>query len=120
MKQYKIFEGNTLQEAMDKLLKAGYFPVTNLKEAWDKKQELIPDGEIDTGVVVFQKGIIRKLAPEEAKDLKKLYANNGRLLFVGYNLSGFDGYGSLLLDDNARFLGVKEDEEQKHTNYCKI
>ena len=103
MKKYKIFEGNNLQEDMDKCLEEGYFPITDLKKAWDMKQKLSPHKWIDTGVV-FQEGVIRKLTMEEAKDLKKLYENKGRLLFVGsYGI--LVGYSDLYY--GGRFLGVR-------------
>jgi len=105
MKKYKIFEGNNLQEDMDRCLEEGYFPITDLKKAWDMKQKLSPHKWIDTGVV-FQEGVIRKLTMEEAKDLKKLYENKGRLLFTGYSDDcGLGGDGSLSL--SGRFLGVR-------------
>jgi len=106
MKHYKIFEGNTLQEAMDRCLEEGYFPVTDLKKAWDMKWKLSPDKWIDTGIV-FQKGIIRKLTRKEAKDLKKLYKNKGHLLFVGLDNLNSILLGCNYLDYNGRFFGVK-------------
>jgi hypothetical protein len=108
MKQtYKLFEGSNLQEAMDKCLKAGYFPITDLKKAYELKKKYSPDRWIDIGIV-YQNGVIRPLKRSEARDLKKLYENKGCLLFLGFISNYYNLLvGSNLLDISGRFFGVK-------------
>ena len=108
VKKYKLFEGGTLQEAMNKLLEEGFFPVTDLFEL-SKWREKNSQDWVDSGIV-WDGEKHRAITLAECKDLKKIYSKGGRLLFLGdlydYELSGYNN-----LYNNGRFLGVQETKE---------
>jgi hypothetical protein len=103
-KEYRVFEGKTLQEAMNRLLKAGFRPLT-LKETFDYRKRTGQKGEwFDTATCYDGNGNIREAVLKELKNLKGFYSKGGRLLFLGdYVIIGLDG----CLYDDARFVGVK-------------
>jgi hypothetical protein len=104
MKKYKIFRGKTLQEAINKLLENGYFPVTDLKEAQEWKRKNKYSYLIDLGII-NQKGVDKPIKISECEDLKKLYNNSGRLLFISYNN---DIFINNYLNSDGHFLGITE------------
>ena len=104
-KEFRVFEGKTLQEAMDKLLNAGFKPLS-LKETFEyRKRTKQKDDWFDTGSCYDGKGNIRKATLKELRDLKRFYAMGGRLLFLSIDYFGLIGYFDLYYD--GRFVGVK-------------
>lgn len=103
----KIFEGSTLQEAANKALVEGFSIAT-----WDQVYQLQEEGKIQSGAgydtsTIYLNGKVRDATIEEMKNLKEVYRQKGRVLFVNY----FNGrlYGINYLDNKGRFVGIKND-----------
>lgn len=109
MKTYKIFKGKTLQEAMNKLLDEGYTPLDS-GETYDFRAENNREDELFDTASIIQKGRVRRATIEELRDIKKLYDNKGRLVFLLSDSHGLDGYNSI--NSDGRFPGVKEITEK--------
>ena len=109
-KEYKIFEGNTLQEGMNKLLIENFMPL-NLKETWDYKQKNKLNCRFNTASI-FINGEIRDITRKEMGALKaELYDKGGRMIVL-YNMDdNTDVFGYYILFDNSRFVGVKKQKE---------
>lgn len=102
-KTYKIYEGNTLQEAMDKLLADGARPAfKTLRQAWRWKRQNSLYSWIEAGLY-FQFGFIKPLTIAQCENLQKLYDRGGRLLFLGSDLN----LGLSVMGGIGRFVGVK-------------
>jgi hypothetical protein len=107
-KNIKIFEAMTLLQAINACLEQGYFPA-NTKMIYDlKRAKKIPVQWYDSGTLCF-KGEFRDVTLEELKNIEKIYAKGGRLVWVG-SVGGnhSNALGSNDIHSNSgRLVGVK-------------
>ena len=108
-KHYKIFEGETVQEAFNKMLDEGYEPAfKTLKEAWKWKQENSPNDWVDIGFY-FLRGKIKRLTLDQCRNLNNLFEQGGRLVFMGYAVLHSGNY----INNSGRCVGVRIIKENK-------
>ena len=114
-KEYKVFEGDTLQKALNKLFSEGY-EVASMKKVWElRENEKIPEEYYETNMI-FQKGEIREAIKQEMLDLESLYNDGGRLIFL---IDNYDGLGANSdLDDDGHFVGVRDIQQNKYCPCC--
>ena len=113
----KIFEANTVKQALKNCLDSGIFPAT-VKQIYDWKKEgkLKKDKWYSTSTIYIN-GEIRTATLEELKDIESLYERNCRVLFVDNNYGGLDG--NYDLNNNGRFVGVKPEGLTEKNHCCK-
>lgn len=110
-KEYQMYEGKTMQKAMDKLLADGAKPAfKTIKEAWKYKQKHSPNKWIGLPFY-FCRGEIKRLTLKQCKNLQKIYDDEGRVLWLDGSSSGL--YGSNDLDLSGRWFGVKNVRNKK-------
>jgi len=108
--ELKIFEGNSIKEALDKCFAYGYKPANLVLVTLLKKSRKIPEQWYDTSTIWFKDtGEIRDATKKELMNIEEIYKKDGRLLILGDG----DGYGlcgGSRIGDGGRFVGVRNDE----------
>ena len=102
--KYKIFEGGTIKEVLNRMLKEGYIPC-NLETTHKYRKDNNLKKWFNTRTL-FIKGKFRDATISELKNIKRTYDKGGRLVYLDYNYSGFLGNNGI--DYYGRFLGVKK------------
>jgi len=102
--KYKIFKDGTIKEVLNRMLKEGYIPCNSETTHKYRKDNYIKRW-FDTRTL-YIKGKFRDATLSELKNIKKTYDKGGRLVFLDYSRSGFDGDN--YVNSSGRFLGVKK------------
>jgi len=107
--EIKIFERDTLRQAIKDCLAEGFMPA-NTELIYQLKQEKkIPVQSYDSGTL-FINGVFRDATKEELENIEVVYTRGGRLVWFGsVGINGSCAYGYDSLNYNSGVLvGVKE------------
>ena len=102
--KYKIFEGGTIKEILNRMLKEGYIPCNSETTHKYRKDNNIKKW-FDTRTL-FIKGEFRDATLSELKNIEKTYDKGGRLVCLYNNYNGVNGNN--VIYNIGRFLGVKK------------